>query len=127
MPATAGTVRDVLDPASDEVIAQVADAGPADVDAAVAQARAVFDDGAWARLPGGQRARILWRIADLIEEHADELARLESSEHLDKVDRLVKTGVEIVTEVVTGGARPTDPCRPATSTGRPCSAASPTT
>lgn len=44
VPATAGTVRDVLDPASGEVIAQVADAGPADVDAAVAQARAVFDD-----------------------------------------------------------------------------------
>jgi len=40
VPATAGTVRDVLDPASGEVIAQVADAGPADVDAAVAQARA---------------------------------------------------------------------------------------
>jgi aldehyde dehydrogenase (NAD+)/betaine-aldehyde dehydrogenase len=78
VPAAAGTVRDVLDPASGEVIAQVADAGPADVDAAVAQARAVFDDGAWARLPGGQRARILWRIADLIEEHADELARLET-------------------------------------------------
>ena len=78
VPATAGTVRDVLDPASGEVIAQVADAGPADVDAAVAQARTVFDDGTWARLPGGQRARILWRIADLIEEHADELARLET-------------------------------------------------
>jgi acyl-CoA reductase-like NAD-dependent aldehyde dehydrogenase len=76
VPATAGTVRDVLDPASGEVIAQVADAGPADVDAAVAQARAVFDDGA--RLRGGQRARILCRIADLIEEHADELARLET-------------------------------------------------
>jgi acyl-CoA reductase-like NAD-dependent aldehyde dehydrogenase len=60
------------------VIAQVADAGPADVEAAVAQARAVFDDGTWARLPGGQRARILWRIADLIEEHAGELARLET-------------------------------------------------
>ena len=54
--AAAGTVRDVLDPASGEVIAQVADAGPADVDAAVAQARAVFDEGTWARLPGGQRA-----------------------------------------------------------------------
>jgi aldehyde dehydrogenase (NAD+)/betaine-aldehyde dehydrogenase len=78
MPATAGTVRDVLDPASGEVIAQVAEADPADVDAAVAQARAAFDDGAWARLPGGQRARILWRVADLIEEHADELARLET-------------------------------------------------
>ena len=78
MPATAGTVRDVLDPASGEVIAQVADAGQADVDAAVARARAAFDDGAWPGLPGAQRARILWRIADLIEEHADELARLET-------------------------------------------------
>jgi acyl-CoA reductase-like NAD-dependent aldehyde dehydrogenase len=78
MPPTAGTVRDVLDPATSEVIAQVADAGPADVDAAVAQARAVFDDGAWPRLPGAQRARILWRIAEEIEEHADELARLET-------------------------------------------------
>jgi acyl-CoA reductase-like NAD-dependent aldehyde dehydrogenase len=77
-PATAGTVRDVLDPATGEVIAQVADAGQADVDAAVAQARAVFDDGAWPGLPGAQRARILWRVADLIEEHADELARLET-------------------------------------------------
>jgi hypothetical protein len=78
MPAIAGTVRDILDPATGEVIAQVADAGQADVDAAVAQARAVFDDGAWPGLPGEQRARILWRIADLIEEHADELARLET-------------------------------------------------
>jgi acyl-CoA reductase-like NAD-dependent aldehyde dehydrogenase len=49
-PAIAGTVRDVLDPASGEVIAQVADASRADVDAAVAQARAVFDDGAWPSL-----------------------------------------------------------------------------
>jgi acyl-CoA reductase-like NAD-dependent aldehyde dehydrogenase len=78
MPATAGTVRDVLDPATSEVIAQVADAGQADVDAAVAQARAVFDAGAWPGLPGAQRARILWRIAEEIEEHADELARLET-------------------------------------------------
>ena len=78
MPATAGSVRDVLDPASGEVIAQVADAGQADVDAAVARARAAFDDGAWPGLPGAQRARILWRVADLIEEHADELARLET-------------------------------------------------
>ena len=77
-PAIAGTVRDVLDPASGEVIAQVADASRADVDAAVARARAVFDDGAWASMPGAQRARILWRVADLIEEHADELARLET-------------------------------------------------
>jgi acyl-CoA reductase-like NAD-dependent aldehyde dehydrogenase len=43
----------------------------------VARARAVFDDGAWASMPGAQRARILWRVADL-KEHADELARLET-------------------------------------------------
>ncbi len=77
-PAIAGSVRDVLDPASGEVIAQVADASRADVDGAVAQARAVFDGGAWPGMPGAQRARILWRVADLIEEHADELARLET-------------------------------------------------
>src|SRR5260221_2767835 len=81
VPATAGTVRDVLDPASGEVIAQVADAGPADVDAAVAQARAVFDAGGWGRLPGGQRRRNLWRVSLPVGGHAHQPSRPRTPAH----------------------------------------------
>ena len=68
----------VFDPATGEQIAVVADAGPADVDLAVAAARAAFERGAWPRLGGAARARLIWALADLLLAHADELAELET-------------------------------------------------
>src|SRR5262245_14749516 len=56
--------------------AQLPDAGPADVDAAVAAARAALD-GEWGSLTGFARARLLHRLGDLVADHADRLARLE--------------------------------------------------
>jgi acyl-CoA reductase-like NAD-dependent aldehyde dehydrogenase len=68
-----------IDPATGEVIAEVPDASAADVDAAVARARDAFrPDGGWRSLAPAARARLLWRVGDLIEEHADELAELET-------------------------------------------------
>ena len=56
-------------------------AGPeAEVDAAVAAARAAFDDGHWSRLPAKARAAVLLRVADLIEAHADRFAVIETLE-----------------------------------------------
>ena len=72
MPAIAGTVRDVLDPASREVSLRL----PTPTRRTLSPGTAAFDDGAWRGLTGAQRARILWRIADLIEEHVDERRRL---------------------------------------------------
>lgn len=77
-PATAGGERTTVDPATGEVLAVVAESAEADVEAAVAAARAAFEGGDWRGMPPAQRARVLWRIGDLIDEHAEELARLET-------------------------------------------------
>ena len=69
---------DVLDPATEEVIAHVADCGKADVDLAVAAARKAFEEGPWPRMSPAARGKILWKIGDLILETLEELAQLES-------------------------------------------------
>ncbi|HEY6445213.1 MAG TPA: aldehyde dehydrogenase family protein [Acidobacteriaceae bacterium] len=65
-------------PATGEEICQVAAADSADVDKAVRAARQAFEEGPWRRFNASERGRFLYRLADLIEAHADELARLES-------------------------------------------------
>jgi 5-carboxymethyl-2-hydroxymuconic-semialdehyde dehydrogenase len=72
-----GATFDTFDPATNEPIASVASGAAADVDAAVAAARAAFDDGPWRHLAAPRRAAILRRIADLIRAHAQELIELE--------------------------------------------------
>ncbi len=67
-----------MDPATGRQIAVVADADAADVDRAVAAARAAFEKGAWHDMLPVQREALLWKLSDLIEKHADELAELES-------------------------------------------------
>ena len=76
--AADGARTEVVDPSRGAVVTTVAEAGAADVDAAVRAARAAFDDGAWSGLSGRERGRVLHRVAELIRENADELARLES-------------------------------------------------
>jgi aldehyde dehydrogenase (NAD+) len=73
-----GTTFETHDPATGEVLGTAVEATEADVDAAVAAATAAFADPAWAGMMPAARARLLWRIADLIDENADELAELES-------------------------------------------------
>jgi phenylacetaldehyde dehydrogenase len=69
---------DVFNPATEEVIARVADCKKADVDLAVAAARKAFDSGPWPNMSPSQRGKILWKIGDLILENLEELAQLES-------------------------------------------------
>ena len=68
----------VVDPATGREIAQVADANAADVDRAVAAARAAFDKGPWAEMLPVDREALLWKLSDLIEKNLDELAEIES-------------------------------------------------
>ncbi|TQE16125.1 aldehyde dehydrogenase family protein [Streptomyces ipomoeae] len=77
-PAASGAEFDTLDPATGEAHARCSEAATADADAAVAAARAALHGPEWAGLTPAQRARVLWRIGDLIEEHAEELAALET-------------------------------------------------
>jgi len=66
----------VLDPATEEPLAELEQAGVEETDAAVARAKASFP--AWRAVAPGDRGRLLRRLADLVEEHAEELARIES-------------------------------------------------
>ena len=70
-----------VNPATEEVIAEVAEARAADVDRAVEAARAAFRDGRWRRMNPHKRSRLLWRLADLVEEHADELGETETRDN----------------------------------------------
>jgi aldehyde dehydrogenase (NAD+) len=67
-----------VNPSTGEEICQVAEADAADVEKAVRAARAAFEKGPWRKMPASERGRLLLRLADLIEQHADELAGLES-------------------------------------------------
>jgi acyl-CoA reductase-like NAD-dependent aldehyde dehydrogenase len=75
-----GKAFDTVNPATGEVLTQIAAAGPKDVDSAVAAARKAFDDpaGAWRKMSASERGKVLWRIADLVEKNIDELAELET-------------------------------------------------
>jgi len=72
-----GQSLDVIDPGTGAVIGSIAAGDEADVYAAVKAARASFEDGTWSFRPGNERTRILWRVAELIDRHHDELLELE--------------------------------------------------
>jgi aldehyde dehydrogenase (NAD+) len=72
-----GEVFKTVNPATEEVLAEVVDAGPRDVDRAVAAARKAYED-CWRDMPGKERSKYLFRIARIIQERSRELAVLES-------------------------------------------------
>src|SRR5580693_3700812 len=70
-----------INPTTGEEICQVAEADALDVEKAVKAARAAFEHAAWRKMQASDRGRLLNRLADLIEKHADELAALESMDN----------------------------------------------
>ena len=78
VPAKSGKTFETINPANEEVLALAAEGDKADVDEAVKAARTAYEEGKWSKIGPHQRARYLLKIADLIEQHADELATLES-------------------------------------------------
>ncbi len=73
-----GKTFPTINPATGDEICQLAEADAADVDEAVKAARQAFEDGPWPKMSAAERGRLLFKLADLIEQHADELAMLES-------------------------------------------------
>src|SRR5262249_29599601 len=69
---------DVVDPVTEGRLATVAEAGPVEVDEAVSAARSAVAEGPWRRTGGTGRARLLNRVADLLEARSEEFAALES-------------------------------------------------
>jgi len=78
VPAKSGKTFETINPATEEVIAQVAEGDKDDVDLAVAAARNALEHGEWSRMDARERGRLMNRLADLIEAEFDELAALES-------------------------------------------------
>jgi betaine-aldehyde dehydrogenase len=81
--ASDGNTREILSPATGDAIAEVPEGTAADVDRAVAAARKAYDE-TWCDATPGERMRALLKMADIVEEHADEIGRLES-ENVGKV------------------------------------------
>src|SRR5246127_4779936 len=71
---------DTVNPATGEVLTQLAEASSADLDRGVAAARRAFEDrnGPWRKMSASERGRLIWRIADLLEKNIDEFAELET-------------------------------------------------
>jgi phenylacetaldehyde dehydrogenase len=76
--AASGRTFETPNPATGETLAHVAEGDAEDINRAVRAARAAFEDGPWRRMTPSDRGRLIWKIGDLILEHADELAQLES-------------------------------------------------
>jgi phenylacetaldehyde dehydrogenase len=78
VPAASGKTFETYDPSTGEVLAHIAEGDKEDIDRAVKTARQAFDTGPWRKLTPSERGRLVHRIGDLIMEHADELATLET-------------------------------------------------
>ncbi len=85
----------VENPATGKKFAEVVDASPQDVNLAVETARNAFYDGRWSRLTPADRSKALWKLADLLEKHAEEFAKLES-ENTGKPYKFVSLGADLL-------------------------------
>src|SRR5579872_5687710 len=78
VPAASGKTFETINPATEEVIATVAEGDAADVDRAAEAAREALEHGEWSKMDARDRGRLMYKLADLIEEEAEELAALET-------------------------------------------------
>lgn len=76
--AESGKTFETRNPATDQVIGKVAEGSKADVDKAVKAARKAVEDGPWRKMSTAQRAKLIYKLADLCEKNADQLAQLET-------------------------------------------------
>jgi phenylacetaldehyde dehydrogenase len=76
--AASGKTFAIYNPATGEVLARAAEGDREDIERAVKAARAAFETGRWSQLTASERGRLIWKLADLLEENLDEFAELES-------------------------------------------------
>jgi phenylacetaldehyde dehydrogenase len=79
--AASGKTFPVYNPATGEVMAHVPEAESEDVDRAVNAARRAFDEGPWPRMSASERGRLIWKLADLLEQNLEEFAEIESMDN----------------------------------------------
>jgi len=76
--SASGKTFPTFNPATGEVLSQVAEGDREDIERAVKAARAAFDSGPWSKITPSERGRLMWKLADLLEQHTEEFAQLES-------------------------------------------------
>jgi acyl-CoA reductase-like NAD-dependent aldehyde dehydrogenase len=96
--AVSGATFDVEDPAREEVLTAVAEAAAADVDLAVRAAREAFEGGEWREMTARQRGKLLWQMAQRLEERKDEFARTET---LNNGKPLFESGIDMAMTIQT--------------------------
>src|SRR5277367_411473 len=79
--AASGKTFASYNPATGEVLANVAEGDREDIDRAVKAARAAFETGPWSKLTPSERGRAIWKLADLLEENLEEFAELETMDN----------------------------------------------
>ncbi len=95
--AQGGGTFEVVDPARAEVVTRVAEAEAADIDLAVRAARKAFE-GDWRKMSPRQRGRLLWKLAERLEERKDEIARVET---LNNGKPLFESGIDVAMTIQT--------------------------
>ena len=96
--AASGATFEVIDPARAEVLTEVAEAGVEDVDRAVRAAREAFEGGEWREMSPRARGRLLWKLAERLEERKDEIARVET---LNNGKPLFESGIDVAMTIQT--------------------------
>jgi aldehyde dehydrogenase (NAD+) len=100
VPAASGKRFETVNPATEEVIAEVAEGDAADVDLAAKAARQAFESGDWPKMDARDRGRCLYRLADRIEKEIDELAALETLDNGKPIRESRHTDIPLVIDVL---------------------------
>ncbi len=100
VPAQAGRYFTTVNPATEQVLAEVAEADEADIDAAVRSARAAFE-GPWSKMRAADRGKLLLKFADVIRDHQDELIELESLDSGKPVSAIRRQDMPAVLDTLT--------------------------
>lgn len=95
--AAGGETFPTLDPATGEPLVEVARGGAEDVDRAVKAARRSFEAGDWRELPPSERAKVLWKVADLLEERAYEIAQIEALDNGRPINEMLVADLPLAT------------------------------
>ncbi|KXK40274.1 MAG: Aldehyde dehydrogenase PuuC [Candidatus Hinthialibacteria bacterium OLB16] len=94
--ALSGKEFETLNPSTGEVLAHVAEADKADVDRAVKAARTAFEEGPWSRMNARERGRLLLRLTQLVADHADELALIDTLDNGKPIRETTHVDVPLV-------------------------------
>ena len=86
--AASGETFDVSDPSNNQLLAKVPKGSEEDINRAVNAARQAFDSGSWRKLTVSERGKMIWKLADLIEERTEEFAQLETLDNFEPGDRI---------------------------------------